>query len=518
MSPQHSVFVPVVRGETRHMLPPRASWVLVSGAASVVLVMYVCLAASPGGRQNELIALRGKEKMIAELHQQLETAMKSRLEVEAEEDESLMISQQIQKAQDVAEEAAAEEMNNRDDKDLDAKADMALKVAQNIERLQNGSGKEFLEGRAKIEKNMKQPQTNEATSTNTLLKHKRVDVEAEAYKALSYQAKADMALKVAQNIERLQTGSGMKFVKGRAKNEKKSQKRGSTIRGTVPKNKRVQRDLEAEADKALKVAQTIERLQRTGKEFISAKDKSVVVRELDDTGRATSDEKHARASLQGALGGLIHNINAMPRVLTTQDNEKRVINLLKVKPWMLKLFEGATEAQERENAEENSVNTQVQRVMTTHAPTATQPKLSTLKKAQASGPGTRRPQPETDKAIHKLHLNNAQHTGTRKTHINLISTKHASHATAHAIPPMKAHETASFRPQPLRNETAAEEAAHKKLFFKKEEEKVAKVSDVAQHYISLTKDRVSSFQKFWMCCSLFFLCKSGFRLIYAVLS
>jgi hypothetical protein len=136
MSPQHSVFVPVVRGETRHMLPPRTSWVLVSGAISVVLVMYVCLAASPGGRQNELTVLRGEEKMLAEIHQQLETAMESRLEVEAEEDESLMISQQIQKAQDVAEEAAAEEMNNRDDKDLDATADMGLKVAQNVERLQ----------------------------------------------------------------------------------------------------------------------------------------------------------------------------------------------------------------------------------------------------------------------------------------------------------------------------------------------------------------------------------------------
>jgi hypothetical protein len=48
---------------------------------------------------------------------------------------------------------------------------------------------------------------------------------------------------------------------------------------------------------------------------------------------------------------------------------------------------------------------------------------------------------------------------------------------------MKAHETDFFRPQPLRNETAAEEAAHKKLFFKKVKDKVAKV---AQHYISLT--------------------------------
>ncbi len=193
----------------------------------------------------------------------------------------------------------------------------------------------------------------------------------------------------------------------------------------MPKNKQVQRDLEAEADKPLKVAQIIDRLERTGKEFISAKDKSVVVREFDDMGRATTDEKHARASLQGALGSLIYNINAMPRVITTQDNEKRVINLLKVKPWMLKLFEGATEAQERKNAEENSVNTQVQRVMTTLAPSTTQPKLSTLKKAQASGPGTRRPQPETDKAIHRLHPNNAQQTGTRNMHINLISTKHA---------------------------------------------------------------------------------------------
>ena len=176
---------------------------------------------------------------------------------------------------------------------------------------------------------------------------------------------------------------------------------------------------------------------------------------------------------------------------------------------MLKLFEGATEAQERENDEENSVNTQVQRVMTTHAPTPTQPKLSTIKKA--SGPGTRRPQPEADKDTHKLHRNNARQTGKRKTHITLILTKHASH-TAHAIPPRTAHENASFRPQPLRNETAAEEAAHKKLFFKKEE-KVAKVFDVAQHYISLTKDKVSSFQKFWMRFSLSFLFKSGFRLM-----
>ena len=171
--------------------------------------------------------------MIAELHQQLETVMNSRREVEAEEDNDSMIAQQIQKAQDISEEAdsaAAEEMKTLDDKqdkakrgllyyaqdndrpaDLDAKADMALKVAQNIERLQTGSGKEFMEGRAKIEKNMKQPRTNGATITNTLLKIKRVDLEAEAEKALRYQAKADMALKVAQNIERLQTGSGKKF-------------------------------------------------------------------------------------------------------------------------------------------------------------------------------------------------------------------------------------------------------------------------------------------------------------------
>jgi hypothetical protein len=182
------------------MLPPRASWMLVSGAASVVLVMYVCLTASPGSRKVELVALRVDEKMIAELHQQLETAMKSRREVEAEE-KSLMTSQQIQKAQDIAEEPAAEEMNNLDDEDLEAKADMALKVAQNIERLQTGSGKEFLEGRAKIEKNIKQPRTNGSTITSTLLKNKRVDLEAEANKALSYQAKADMALKVAHNIE-----------------------------------------------------------------------------------------------------------------------------------------------------------------------------------------------------------------------------------------------------------------------------------------------------------------------------
>ena len=130
-----------------------------------------------------------------------------------------------------------------------------------------------------------------------------------------------MALKVAQTIERLQTGSGKEFMEGRAQIEKiwkQSQKSGGTLKHSlaVLKNKRVQRDLEAEDDKALKVARTIERLQTgTGKEFMSAKGKSVV--ELDETGRATTDEKHALSSLQGALGGLIHNINAMPRVLTT---------------------------------------------------------------------------------------------------------------------------------------------------------------------------------------------------------